>query len=66
MKYSFKKLLTLHYRLILCLLIFLQTLALIFTFSTKREGFHSDENWSYGYANSFFSQISILTITKKA
>ena len=66
MKYSFKKLLTLHYRLILCLLIFLQTLALIFTFSTKREGFHSDENWSYGYANSFFQSNIYIDNNKKS
>lgn len=43
-----------HYKIILSSLIFLQVILLVFTFSTKREGFHSDENWSYGYANSFF------------
>lgn len=28
---------------------------LIYTFATKKEGYHSDELWSYGYANSYYS-----------
>lgn len=51
---QFKRFITIHYRFILSSLILLQVILLVFTFSTKREGFHSDENWSYGYANSFF------------
>ena len=52
----FKIILSLHYKLFLCILILLETFLLIFTFTTKREGFHSDENWSYGYANSFYQR----------
>lgn len=43
-----------HYIFLLALLIIIQSILLIFTFSCKRQGFHSDENWSYGYANSYY------------
>lgn len=51
-----KVILSAHYKLFLSILIFFQALSLIFTFANKREGVHSDENWSYGYANSFYQQ----------
>lgn len=66
MKYSFKQLLTLHYRLILCLLIFLQTLALILLFPPNEKAFIQMKTGVMVMPILFFSQISILTITKKA
>lgn len=34
---------------------FIQLGMLIYTFQYKKEGYHSDELWSYGYANSYYS-----------
>lgn len=39
--------------LILTLVIFIQLIWIIHVFSL-REGYHSDENWSYGFANNFY------------
>lgn len=47
-----KKLLT---GIALSVLIMLQLGRIVYVFSCEREGYHSDENWSYGYANSYFS-----------
>ncbi len=34
----------------------LQLLTIIYSFQVRKEGTHSDELWSYGYANSFFTR----------
>ena len=40
--------------LLLAVIIILQILNVTYYFAFKKEGFHSDEMWSYGFANSFF------------
>ena len=35
-------------------IIFLQVLNVTYYFAVRKEGFHSDEMWSYGFANSFY------------
>lgn len=47
-----KKLLVLF---ILVFLIALQLGRIVYVFAYEREGYHSDENWSYGFANSYYN-----------
>lgn len=42
------------YIIILAVMIVLQILLASYNFYFKKEGFHSDELWSYGFANSFY------------
>lgn len=44
---------TYKYKLLLALIILLQLAYITYLFTT-REGYHSDENWSYGFANSYY------------
>lgn len=39
---------------ILSAMILIQLAYITYTFGWQREGFHSDENWSYGYANAYY------------
>jgi hypothetical protein len=39
---------------LLVFLIALQLGRIIYVFAFEKEGFHSDENWSYGFANSYY------------
>lgn len=39
--------------IVLVVMIVLQVILIVYCF-TKKEGFHSDELWSYGYANSYY------------
>lgn len=36
------------------LVVLLQLVRITYVFAVEREGFHSDETWSYGYANSYY------------
>lgn len=40
--------------LILSAMILIQLAYITYTFGWQREGYHSDENWSYGYANAYY------------
>lgn len=40
--------------ILLAVIIILQILNVTYYFAFRKEGFHSDEMWSYGFANSFF------------
>lgn len=40
--------------IILVVMICLQLASIIYYFQFKKEGYHSDEMWSYGYANSYY------------
>lgn len=51
---------------LLILLIIIQSFLLIYIFSVKRQGFHSDENWSYGFANSYYQPHIHIDNDKKA
>ena len=42
-------------KLLLGILILIQLIRIGYVFVYQREGYHSDENWSYGYANSFYA-----------
>lgn len=42
------------YKIILCIIIAVSLASIIYCFATKKEGWHSDEVWSYGYANSYY------------
>ena len=42
------------YKIILCIIIAVNLASIIYCFATKKEGWHSDEVWSYGYANSYY------------
>lgn len=42
--------------LILGLLVIVQLGLIIYEFAYKKEGYHSDELWSYGYANSYYQK----------
>ncbi|MCI7766810.1 MAG: glycosyltransferase family 39 protein [Oscillospiraceae bacterium] len=46
--------------IILAILIVIQTVMVTYVFSVKKEGFHSDEMWTYGYANSFYRPYIFL------
>lgn len=39
---------------VLVLVVLLQLVRITYVFAVEREGFHSDETWSYGYANSYY------------
>lgn len=39
---------------ILAAMILVQLAYITYTFGWQREGYHSDENWSYGYANAYY------------
>lgn len=40
--------------ILLAVIIILQILNVTYFFAVRKEGFHSDEMWSYGFANSFY------------
>lgn len=40
--------------ILLAIIIVLQILNVTYFFAVRKEGFHSDEMWSYGFANSFY------------
>lgn len=42
------------YKGILAIIIAVNLFSIIYCFSMKKEGWHSDEVWSYGFANSFY------------
>ena len=42
--------------IILAVMICVQLASIIYYFQFKKEGYHSDEMWSYGYANSYYMQ----------
>ena len=42
------------YKIILCIIIAVNLASIIYCFAVKKEGWHSDEVWSYGFANSFY------------
>lgn len=42
--------------LIFALMVTIQLFAIIYSFQFRKEGIHSDEVWSYGYANGFYSR----------
>lgn len=42
--------------IILAVMICVQLASIIYYFQFKKEGYHSDEMWSYGYANSYYLQ----------
>lgn len=39
---------------LLSILIIIQLVRIIYVFAYERQGYHSDENWSYGFANSYY------------
>lgn len=43
--------------IIIIIIIMLQILNVTISFELMKEGFHSDEMWSYGFANSFYEPL---------
>jgi len=43
-----------RYELILVVIIAASLLSIVYCFAFKKEGWHSDEVWSYGFANSYY------------
>ena len=43
--------------ILLVIIIMLQILNVTISFELMKEGFHSDEMWSYGFANSFYEPL---------
>lgn len=41
-----------NYKIILAIIVILQVVLITFVFAKKKHGFHSDELWNYGFANS--------------
>ncbi len=44
------------YNIILAMIIVVGLSSIIYCFSVKKEGWHSDEVWSYGFANSYYEK----------
>lgn len=42
------------YALAFIIITLIQLVIITYTFDWQREGYHSDENWSYGFANSYY------------
>ena len=43
------------YKMVFCIIAFFAVARITFLFVSERNGFHSDEIWSYGFANSYYN-----------
>lgn len=50
-----------YIKVTLVFIFILQVLWITYSFATEKEGFHSDEPWSYGFANSYFEPYLYAT-----
>ena len=54
MKDNFLKIIEKYRVFVLFFIILMQVLFITYVFATQKNGFHSDEAWSYGFANSYY------------
>ena len=54
MKDNFLKIIEKYKVFVLFFIILMQVLFITYVFATQKNGFHSDEAWSYGFANSYY------------